>query len=89
VYKDQELATMHWQDNKGVHFLSSATNPMKRHAMVVKCTAGGVRVNVPTSPIQEMYAKYMKGVDMHDQLQALCTTQIFTEKWWYKVFFSS
>jgi hypothetical protein len=87
VHKDRQLAAIHWQDTKGVYFLSSAADPMKRHGMLVKRTTSGVRVNVSTSPVQEMYSKYMRGVDTQDQLRGSYTTQIFTKKWWHRIIF--
>jgi hypothetical protein len=48
---------------------------------------GGFAIAVPTSPIQIMYAENMRGVDTYDQYRAGFSTQIFTKKWWHRIYF--
>jgi hypothetical protein len=81
------MAAVHWYDTKGVHFLSTAIDPVELYGITTKRRQGGAAVDVPTSPIQLMYAENMRGVDTQDQYRAGFSTQIFTKKWWQKMYF--
>jgi hypothetical protein len=74
VHRERQMATIHWQDTKGVHFLSTHSDPVRRGGLVVDCTSGGRKVKVPTLPIQVAYACNMRGVDTQDQVRAKYTT---------------
>lgn len=79
VHRDKHMAAIHWHDTKGVTFLSTAADPVKRYGMDVWRTSGGAKIDVPTSPIQEMYSRNMRGVDTQDQLRSSYTTDLHQE----------
>jgi hypothetical protein len=87
VHRERKMAAIHWQDTKGVHFLSTHSDPVQRGGLVVDRTSAGRKVKVPTSPIQVAYACNMRGVDTQDQVRAQYTTQMSTKKWWHRLFF--
>jgi hypothetical protein len=74
VHREGQMVAIHWQDTKGVHFLSTHSDPVRRGGLVVDCTSGGRKVKVPTLPIQVAYACNMRGVDTQDQVRAKYTT---------------
>jgi hypothetical protein len=55
--------------------------------VTTKRQQGGTAVDVPTSPIQLLYAENMRGVDTQDQYRSGFSTQIFTKKWWHIIYF--
>lgn len=87
VHKSRQMAAIHWQDTKGVHFLSTAADPMIKGGVVTHRISGHARAEVNTSPIQILYSQYMGGVDVGDQLRYYYSTQIATKKWWHRVYF--
>ena len=87
VHRDREMAAIHWQDTKGVSFLSTAADPMVRGGTTTTRHTSRGKSEIPTSPIQKLYSSTMRGVDTQDQLRASYTTQIFTKKWWHRLFF--
>jgi hypothetical protein len=87
IHKDRRMATLHWSDTKGVHFLSTVVELVKQHGMHVKRTLGGKKILFPTLPIQIMYATNMFGIDTQDQVWASYSTQLNTKKWWHRLFF--
>jgi hypothetical protein len=74
------MAAVHWSDTKGVHFLSTAADPVQLYGVKTMRRQGGSAVAMPTFPIQIMYAENMRGVDTQDQYRAGFSTQIFTKK---------
>ena len=54
--------------------------------MTVPRRQGAVRHNVPTSPVLLEYTRYMRGVDVADQLRASYSSQTRSHKWWHRVF---
>jgi hypothetical protein len=70
VHKEGKMATIHWQDVKDVHFLSTRSDPVQRRGMLVERTSRGWKIKVPTSPIQLAYASNMRRVDTQDQVRA-------------------
>lgn len=82
VHKDRQLAAVHWADTKGVMLLSSAEDPVGRD-----CVTQRQRIDVLSTPIQLMYLKYMRGVDVHDQLRMSYSCAVATKKWWHRLFF--
>lgn len=81
------MAAIHWQDTKGVSFLSTAADPYVTGGITCRRNSGDKHYDVPTSPIQIMYSRYMRGVDVSDQLRVSYSTQKRTMKWWHRVFF--
>jgi hypothetical protein len=87
VHHERQMAIEHWYDTKGVHFLSTAADPVQQYGVSTKRRQGGCYMSVPTSPIQLMYAENMRGVDTQDQYRAGFSSQIFTKKWWHRIYF--
>lgn len=87
VHRDRHIAAIHWMDTKGVHFLSTAADPMVTGGVSVLRCKNGEKEAVPTSPIQLCYSEHMRGVDVGDQLRGTYCSQISTKKWWHRVFF--
>jgi hypothetical protein len=87
MHRERRMAAVHWYDSKGVHFLSTAADPVQLYGVTTMRRQGGAALPVPTSPIQLMYADNMRGVDTQDQYRAGFSTQIFTKKWWHRFFF--
>ena len=81
------MATVHWSDMKGVHFLSIHIDPVQQYSVQVERTLGGKKVLIPTSLIQIMYVANICGVDMQDQVHTTYSTQMNTKKWWHRLFF--
>ena len=67
MHRDWQMAAIHWYDTKGIHFLSSAVNPVQQYGVTTKRQQRGAAVDVPTSPIQLVYAENMCDVDTQDQ----------------------
>jgi hypothetical protein len=87
IHKEGKMAAIHWQDVKGVHFLSTCPDLVQQRSVLVERTSGGQKVKVPMSPIQLAYASNMRGVDTQDQVRAQYSTQMSTKKWWHRLFF--
>ena len=87
MHRERSMSAIHWQDTKGVSFLSSAADPMVHGGTTATRHHSGGKSEIPTSPIQKLYSAMMRGVDTQDQLRASYTTQIFTKKWWHRLFF--
>ena len=87
MHRGMEMDALHWHDTKGMYFLSTTTNPVQLYGVDVIKTSGGDKKSVPTSPIQLMYSKYMRGIDIQDQVWGSFSIQIYTKKWWYRFFF--
>ena len=66
VHQERKMVAIHSQNTKGVHFLSTHSNPVQRRKAVVERTSAGQKVKVPTSPIQLAYACNMRGVNTQD-----------------------
>ena len=64
MHQDRKMAIVHWYDTKGVHFLNSGTDPIQMYEVTTKRRQEGAVVDVPTCPIQLMYAENMQGVDI-------------------------
>lgn len=87
VHRDRQMAAIHWQDTKGVHFLATSEDPMVQGGVSVLRSNGPQRLPIPTSPIQIAYSQHMRGVDVSDQLRGSYTVQIPTKKWWHRIYF--
>jgi hypothetical protein len=87
VHMEGRMAAIHWQDVKGVHFLSTRCDPVQHGGVLVERVVRGKKVKIPTSPIQLAYASNMRGVDTQDQVRIQYTTQLSTKKWWHRLFF--
>jgi hypothetical protein len=81
------MAAIHWQDVKGVHFLSTQCDPIQHGGLYVERAVGGKKVKVPTSSVQLAYALNMRGVDTQDHVRTQYTIQLSTKKWWHRLFF--
>jgi hypothetical protein len=75
MHIDRKMAAVHWMDTKGVHFLSTAANPVTMYGVQVVRNSQGEKKEVPTSPIQLLYVGTMRGVDTQDQLRTSFFTQ--------------
>ena len=63
MYRDRHKVAMHWLDTKGVSFLSISTNYNQRFELDVSRNCGREQRVIPTSPVQQEYLQYMRGVD--------------------------
>jgi hypothetical protein len=70
MHRERRMAAIHWYDIKGVHFLSTTTDPMQLYGVTTKRRQGRAAIDVPTSPIQLLYAENMRGVDTQDQYRS-------------------
>jgi hypothetical protein len=52
----------------------------------VPCRNGAVWEDIPTSPVLSEYTKYMRGIDVADQLRASYSSLSQSHKWWQWVF---
>jgi hypothetical protein len=86
-HRDRKMVAVHWYDTKGVHFLSIAADPVQLYGVTTKRRQGGAAVDVPTSPVELMYAANMRKVDTQDQYRSGFSTQIYTKKWWHRMYF--
>ena len=82
-----DMVAIHWLDTKGVLFLSTSANPVQRYGLQVRRNSGGQSRSIPSSLVQVEYSKYMHSVDTQDQLRGSYSTQIFTKRWWHRVYF--
>ena len=87
MHRNRRMAAVHCLDTKGVSFLSTSSNLVQRYGLQVTWNCGGEPTIIPTSPMQMEYSKYMHGVDTQDQLHRSYSTQIFTKKWWQRLYF--
>jgi len=87
VHRDRQMAAIHWQDTKGVHFLATSEDPMVQGGISVLRNQGAERLSISTSPIQVAYSQHMRGVDVSDQLRGSYSVQLATKKWWHRVYF--
>ncbi|KAK0137988.1 PiggyBac transposable element-derived protein 4 [Merluccius polli] len=86
VAQKGELTFCIWQDTKTVMVLSNHHNPTQTGTVNRRRDgANHVQVVVPTSLAD--YQKYMKGVDLLDQMVGYYGFQHRSKKWWRRVFF--
>ena len=86
MHRDRHMVAIHWQDTKGVSFLSTLANPVQWYGMDVMRNCSEAPKSIPASPPQQEYPMYMRGVDIQDQLRGTHSTQIFTKKWWHRIY---
>ena len=48
---------------------------------------GHVRTAVKTSPMHHQYTRYIRGVDVADQLRDKYSCQVRSQKWWHRLLF--
>lgn len=61
------IATLYWQDSKGVRFLTTGVDLVRVNGVITysaEGTQGAARLKVPTSPMQLMYSTYMRREDV-------------------------
>ena len=83
------MSCVMWKDKRPVLLLSTHANPITspdEPQVVVPRRNGAIREDIPTSPILLEYTKYMRGVDVADQLRASYSSQTRSHKWWHRVF---
>jgi hypothetical protein len=85
MHRDRRMACVHWNDYKGVMFLSTKVDPVASDT-TVRRHSGQKKLEVPTSPMQILYIHNMLGVDMQDQLRGSYPATIPTKKWWHRVY---
>ena len=49
---------------------------------------GAIWEQVATSPVLKEYTKFMRGVDVANQLRASYSSLTWSHKWWHRVFFA-
>ena len=69
MYKDREMAILLLHDTKGVYFPSPSADLMQVYGVHVQKTFGGEKELISISAIQLMYFKYMRGLNMQDEVR--------------------
>jgi hypothetical protein len=49
---------------------------------------GAIREQVPTLPMLREYTKFMRGMDVANQLRVSYSSLTRSHKWWHRVFFA-
>jgi len=89
MHKSRMLAAVTWVDKKPVMLLSSIYRPipLPGEECSVKRRVHGTEKWFDTSPIHKAYSKWMRGVDVADQMRGTYTTQVRSKKWWHRLFY--
>jgi hypothetical protein len=90
MHRSGNIACVTWVDKKPVLLLSTHANPLSidpLHPETVPRQQGSQRMQIPTSPILKAYTKWMRGVDVSDQLRGEYSCQVRSHKWWHRLFF--
>jgi hypothetical protein len=87
VHRHRQMACLSWRDSDVVYLLSTASDPWAPNTWVLRRRKGyACQWNVPSSPMHLEYQRFMRGVDVTDQLRASYPTLLHSHKWWHKCF---
>lgn len=86
MHESQRMAATIWYNAKPVTFFSTSQDPF-REGVVAHKWVNDKRIPIRTTPQQEEYQKYMRGVDLIDQMHRHYTVQFWSRKWWHKLWF--
>jgi hypothetical protein len=90
MHRSRKITCVTWVDKKPVLLLSTHANPLSTDANNPKTVPrrdGAQRREIPTSPVHKAYTKWMRGVDVSDQLRGEYRCQVRSHKWWHRLFF--
>jgi hypothetical protein len=90
MHKSQKISVIVWVDKKPVIVMSTVAPPIHgpgEECPTVERRVGHVRAPVKTSPMHHQYTRYMRGVDVADQLRGEYSCQVRTQKWWHRLLF--
>ena len=87
MHRSRQVAAVCWVDSKPVWLLSTATEPIGTAARAARWIRGNFssRVEFATSPILLEYQRYMRGVDVLDQMRQEYSVQLQSHKWWHRL----
>ena len=80
------LSFVVWQDTKPVCILSNFHDPAAVGTVSRRVRAGGASQQVVVPAAVADYQKYMKGVDLMDQMIGYYIIQHRSKKWWRRIF---
>ncbi|KAK2190175.1 hypothetical protein NP493_87g02016 [Ridgeia piscesae] len=86
VAQKDELSFVVWQDTKPVCVLSNFHDPTAMGAVSRRVRLGGGAQQVAVPAVVADYQKYMKGVDLMDQMVGYYIIQHRSKKWWRRIF---
>ncbi|KAK2182827.1 hypothetical protein NP493_334g00007 [Ridgeia piscesae] len=86
VAQKDELSFVVWQDTKPVCVLSNFHDPTAMGAVSRRVRLGGGAQQVAVPAVVADYQKYMKGVDLMDQMVGHYIIQHRSKKWWRRIF---
>ncbi|KAK2183987.1 hypothetical protein NP493_288g03005 [Ridgeia piscesae] len=86
VAQKDELSFVVWQDTKPVCVLSNFHDPTAMGAVSRRVRLGGGAQHVAVPAVVADYQKYMKGVDLMDQMVGYYIIQHRSKKWWRRIF---
>jgi hypothetical protein len=84
MHASKKISAIVWVDKKPVFVMSTVAPPIHgtwNECPVVERRVGHVRKAVETSPMHYQYTRYMRGVDVADQLRDEYSCQVRTHKW--------
>jgi hypothetical protein len=91
MHSSRSISCVMWKDKRPVLLNSTHARPIQppceRLIITVPRRNGSVRENIQTSPILLEYTTDMRGVDVADQLRASYSCQVWSHKWWHRIFF--
>jgi hypothetical protein len=89
MHESRGISCVMWKDKCPVLLLSTHATLIGYPCMPIDEVPrrnGAIREQVPTSPVLREYTKFMRGVDVADQLRASYSSLPQSHKWWYRVF---
>ena len=86
VAQKDELSFVVWQDTKPVCVLSNFHDPTAVGAVSRRVRVGGASQQVAVPAAVADYQKYMKGVDLMDQMVGYYIIHHRSKKWWRRIF---
>jgi hypothetical protein len=89
MHESRGISCVMWKDKCPVLLLSTHATLIGYPCMPIDEVPrrnGAIREQVPTSPVLQEYTKFMRGVDVANQLQALYSSLSRSHKWWHRVF---
>jgi hypothetical protein len=91
IHESRGMSCVMWKDKCPVLLLSTHAIPIGYPCMLldeVPHRNGAIREQVPTSPMLREYTKFVRRVDVADQLRASYSCLPQSHKWWHRVFFA-
>jgi hypothetical protein len=74
-----------WQYSSVVYFIS--TLHRGDETTIIQCQSGASKIDVQALIMAEQYCKFMRGVDIANQLRASYTTRQKTKRWYLYLFY--